>query len=266
MTPQSVGQLATPLSVWPSNGKHTEPSSTLTADQNHLPIPNKSVVGASRPDSTSLVQPEREASKPCHVGENCNNLTDVIDTNLYTRNLEFYGSASLVVFLRDIQRMSGNQVAASERSLASLLHNTKFTPDTSIASPLATIESGTSHDRYYFRMARQFLDAYFLNIHYIQPLFDKTDFYSRCEDLWFNEQHKQSLIFIALYYAAMSLGSLVMTAEDSDSSTFDRFAWSRKLFHEATTLVTRLGTATNIEMAQCFYMLVSATQTMSMRS
>lgn len=37
----------------------------------------------------------------------------------------------------------------------------------------------------------------------------------------------------------------------------DRFTWSRKLFNEALAIVTRLGTATDLEMVQCFYMLVS---------
>ncbi|KAK5210322.1 hypothetical protein LTR41_003990 [Exophiala xenobiotica] len=187
--------------------------------------------------------------------------SDVMDTNLHTSNLEFYGSSSSVAFIRHLETLSNRQTTGPadeqpERSLASLLHNTEFQPDTSQSTP-ATREAAPNPERFQFRVARRFLDAYFSNIHHIQPLFEEDDFLARCEDLWFNRPAKQPLSFIALYYATLSLGSLVMTFEDPKLFGADRFTWSRKLFNEASAILTRLGTATDVEMVQCFYMMVS---------
>lgn len=186
---------------------------------------------------------------------------DVMDTNSHTRNLEFYGSSSSVAFLRHVQTISADSDtslggAHTEKSLATLLHNTGFQPDTAQSTPAVPRAADVNSDRFHFRVARRFLDGYFANIHHIQPLFDEESFFARCEDLWFNRPGTQPLSFIALYYATMSLGSLIMTSETSDISGSDRFAWSRKLFDKASGIVTRLGTATDIEMVQCFYMMV----------
>ncbi|KIW13897.1 hypothetical protein PV08_06678 [Exophiala spinifera] len=184
---------------------------------------------------------------------------DVMDTNLHTSNLEFYGSSSSVAFLRHMEMLSNSQntdsVGGQPRcSLASLLHNTEFCPDTPHNRQEAQ-EASTNSDRFHFRVARRFLDSYFSNIHRIQPIFEEEAFLSRCEDLWFNTPEKQSLSFVALYYATLSLGSLVMTFETPEVAGADRFTWSRRLFSRALAIVTRLGTATDIEMVQCFYMM-----------
>lgn len=189
-----------------------------------------------------------------------------MDTNLHTSNLEFYGSASSVAFLRHVETLSNCQTTGpvagpAERSLVSLLHNNDFQPNTphSMSVALAPREADLdpNQDRFHFRVARRFLDAYFSNIHHIQPLFEEEVFLARCEDLWFNRPDKQPLSFVALYYATLSLGSLVMTFENPEISGADRFTWSRKLFNEALAIVTRLGTATtSVEMVQCFYMMV----------
>lgn len=191
-----------------------------------------------------------------------NTASDVMDTNLHTSNLEFYGSASSVAFLRHVETLANRQntsslAESSERSLASLLHNTDFQPDTSHSIPLAPRDASSSSNRFYFRVARRFLDAYFSNIHHIQPLFEEDEFMARCEDLWFNRPSKQPLSFVALYYATLSLGSLVMTFETTEISGADRFSWSRRLFNDALAIVIRLGTTTDVEMVQCFYMMVS---------
>jgi len=191
-----------------------------------------------------------------------NTASDVMDTNLHTSNLEFYGSASSVAFLRHVETLSNCQtpgplVRPPERSLASLLHNTDFQPNTSHSMPVAAQEADLNPDRFHFRVARRFLDAYFSNIHHIQPLFEEEVFLARCEDLWFNRPGKQPLSFVALYYGTLGLGSLVNTFENPEISEADRFTWSRRLFKDALAIVTRLGTATDIEMVQCFYMMVS---------
>jgi hypothetical protein len=56
---------------------------------------------------------------------------DIVDTNFYTKNLEFYGASSSTAFLKHVEKMSeshNNESGGvrSEGSLASLLHNTNF--------------------------------------------------------------------------------------------------------------------------------------------
>lgn len=184
---------------------------------------------------------------------------DVMDTNAHTRNLEFYGAASSVAFLRHVEAISGSNngehvVAQSERSLASLLHNTDFWPH---STPRSTSGVGdSSNNRFYFRVARKFIEAYFTNIHYIQPTLDEDVFLTRCEDLWFGKPEKQPLSFIALYYAVLSLGCLVMVWDERELYGADRFSWSRKLFNDAAAILTQLTSTTDLEMVQCYYMMV----------
>lgn len=188
--------------------------------------------------------------------------SDVLDTNLHTNNIEFYGSASSVAFLRHVEILSNNQISGSatgvsELSLTSRLHNSDFRPSTSPRTPEVLRDAASSTERFQFRVARRFLDAYFSNIHYIQPLLNEETFLARCEDLWFGRANVQSISFLALYYATLSLGSLVMTMDEPKFAGADRFEWSRKFFNESLAIVTQLGTATDLEMVQCFYMLVS---------
>jgi hypothetical protein len=203
-------------------------------------------------DEPNLLTPQDSAS------------SDVIDTNTHTKNVEFYGGSSSVAFLRHVETMSNNHSVAgiahgaSERSLASLLHNTEFQPNSTQSPSLSEKNSQIDSSRFYFRIARRFLDAYFSNIHHIQPLFEEEQFLARCEDLWFDRPEQQPLSFIALYYATLSLGSLVMVWEDrGDTYGADRFSWSRKLFNDALGIVRQLGSATDVDMVQCYYMLVS---------
>lgn len=185
---------------------------------------------------------------------------DVMDTNAHTQNMEFYGAASSVAFLRHVEDISGGDnsehiAGSSERSLASLLHNTNFLPYSTPRTLSGTGEK--TGDRFCFRIARRFIEAYFSNIHHIQPIMDEETFLSRCEDLWFGKADKQPMSFIALYYVILSLGSLVMTWDDSEIYGAGRFSWSRRLFDEAAAIVTQLGAETDLEMAQCYYMMVS---------
>lgn len=185
---------------------------------------------------------------------------DIVDTNSYTKNLEFYGASSSTAFLKHVETMSETHVCESgsgrsERSLASLLHNTNFRP---YSTPSTLTENApATNDRFYFRVARKFIEAYFSNIHCVQPIFDEEIFLARCEDLWFDKHEKQSLVFIALYYITLSLGSLVMIWDEREIYGQDRFSWSRKFYNEAVTIVTQLGSETNLEMVQCYYLMVS---------
>ncbi|KAJ5782578.1 hypothetical protein N7457_004352 [Penicillium paradoxum] len=181
--------------------------------------------------STSVHRPQREAlspfiassiRQPARRGLSISqHLTvpfpDVMDTNLHTKSLEFYGASSSVAFLQHVDDISGN--------------NTSEQLPYSTPSILTGIGDG-SNDRFYFRVGRRFLDAYFSNIHCIQPIFDQEEFLTRCEDLWFGKYERQPMTFFALYYATLSLGSLVMVWDEGEIYGGDRFSWSRKLFNQ----------------------------------
>ncbi|KAF9887692.1 hypothetical protein FE257_009645 [Aspergillus nanangensis] len=178
---------------------------------------------------------------------------DVMDTNSHTSGLEFYGASSSVAFLRHVENISlgdtSEQIAGNQRkSLASILHNTDFQPHS--ATPSSFSEAGEGiNDRFHFRVARTFLEAYFSNIHYIQPIFDEEAFFARCEDLWFDNRSKNPVSFTALYYATLSLGSLVMAWDHGEVHGADRF------FEQAAGIITQLGSGTDLEMVQCYYMM-----------
>lgn len=214
--------------------------------------------GAQLPLVLSSAQPQvrRSLSVSQHSAPP---FTEIVDTNLHTKSLEFYGASSSVAFLRHVDDISGNDtseqlVGRTEPSLASMLHNINFQP-CSTPSIVSGISNG-SNDRFYFRVGRKFLDAYFSNIHCIQPIFDEEEFLTRCEDLWFGKLERQPVSFVALYYATLSLGSLVMVWDEGEIYGEDRFSWSRKLFNQALGVVTQLGSGTDLEMVQCYYMMV----------
>lgn len=185
---------------------------------------------------------------------------DIVDTNAHTKNLEYYGASSSVAFLRHVDNIAGDHVTEHitgnpERSLASLLHNTSFRPYTTPSTFSEPIQG--NNDRFYFRVARRFIEAYFSNIHNVQPVFDKEVFLARCEDLWFDKSEKQPRSFVALYYVTLSLGSLVMDWDVHKIYGADRFSWSRRFFNEAVSIVTQLCSGTDLEMVQCYYMMVN---------
>ncbi|KAJ5812862.1 hypothetical protein N7447_009885 [Penicillium robsamsonii] len=218
---------------------------------------NRARGGAQSPPILSSAQPSvrRSLSLSQHPAAP---FTEIVDTNLHTKSLEFYGASSSVAFLRHVDDISGNDtseqlVGRTEPSLASMLHNTNFQPY-STPSIVSGISEG-SNNRFYFRVGRKFLDAYFSNIHCIQPIFDQEEFLTRCEDLWFGKLERPPVSFVALYYATMSLGSLVMVWDEGKIYGGDRFSWSRKLFNQALGIVTQLGSGTDLEMVQCYYMM-----------
>lgn len=190
-------------------------------------------------------------------------VSELTDTNPHTSNLEFYGASSSVSFLRHVESMSNGQVSGSidpglpERSLTSLLHNPGFKPASTHGTSTPGSDNTAPADRFYFRIAQRFLDAYFSNIHHIQPLFDEESFLSRCESLWFNNPEQPPLSFVALYYSVLSLGCLVTTSEDWGKHGCHRTTWSRKLLGEALGLTNQLGSTTDLEITQCYYMIVS---------
>lgn len=241
-----------------ANSSHTVLQEAAHTDQIRLYSLAKHHEQATEPSLSNV----ELTSTATYVEKPIIDVSDVWRTNIHTSNLEFYGAASSVSFLHQMAALSnGRNIGKSDRpaecSLAPLLHNSEFTPDQLRSTPPEPQQPDVVPDRWYFRVARQFLDAYFSNIHYIQPLFEKDNFLARCEDLWFGKHEKQPLAFTALYYATLSLGSLVMTFESTTVLGSDRFTWSRKLFREALKILNSLGTGVSVEITQCYYMMVS---------
>lgn len=247
--------MADTVGVWSSNLDQTAQVGERPLEVVSQPLQQSTV-------AASMAAVNENSHTPSSTITPRNTASDVIETNFYNSNLEFYGLASSVAFLRHVETLSncpltGQVARPSEYSLASRLYNTDFQPDTSHQVSLAPSNTGLNSNHFYFRVARRFLDAYFSSIHHIQPLVDEDIFLARCEDLWFGRSSKQPLSFVALYYATLSLGSLVMPYETPGISDADRFMWSRKLYNEASVIMTRLGNTTDIEMVQCAYMMVN---------
>lgn len=184
---------------------------------------------------------------------------DVTDTNPHTNSIEFYGGSSSIAFLRQVQIKCDVGTKAIESgvrpSLVSMLYNTAFSP-LLLEEPAPRKDTPIDEGRFYFRVSTKFLDGYFENIHHIQPILEKDEFVTRCEDLWFGRSQKQTHSFHALYYSVMSLGALVRVWDKSTICGMDRFQWSRKLFAEARLVINRLGTTTDLEMVQCLFIMV----------
>ncbi|OAL20631.1 hypothetical protein AYO22_08640 [Fonsecaea multimorphosa] len=190
---------------------------------------------------------------------------DGADLNVHTQGWEYYGPSSPVAFLRKIPGLSEERSEyyaeqPSRTFLASLLHNNMF--------PLTPAEGALTHtdpetfarERLYFRVSRKFIDAYFDNLHHIQPALNQERFMTRCEELWFGHQVTYPSTFIALYYSVLSLGALLAHPKRSKFHGLEHFEWSRILFREACEAMLRLGHYTNLDMVQCYYMMAKIAQ------
>ena len=161
---------------------------------------------------------------------------EVSEVNQHTRDTEFHGPTSSLAFLAAVQQhpdTDGSQTGGSiSQSLVSAFHNDSFSPPIARSTP--TDNQALSSNRHYFRQSRFFLDGYFQNLHFIHPIIDRTDFYARCEDLWFDRSEKQNPSFIALYYAVMGLGAIVQEWDEETIDGRGRFDWARKMFYLAS--------------------------------
>ena len=188
-------------------------------------------------------------------------MPDAADLNVHTQGWEYYGSSSPIAFLRKIPGLSEERTEcyteqASRTFFASLLHNSTF-PVAPAEGALSHTDIGTfSRERLYFRVSRKFIDAYFDNLHHIQPVLDQEKFMTRCEELWFCRQVTYPSPFIALYYSVLSLGAFLTHPGSGKLNGLQHVEWSRKLFKEACEALLRLGHYTNLDMVQCYYMMV----------
>lgn len=188
---------------------------------------------------------------------------EVSGVNRHTRNVEFYGSSSSVALLSHVQRAGEIPEESSEdqdgEALVSNLHNHAFSP--AVDGVLGGHRPGrVTH----YPQCRNFLTNYFTSLHFVHPFLDKAEFLSRCEKLWSQEGdplHTSS--FAALYYSILSLGALVGPREEDPIGGISNVQWSRTFFDEAIARCHRLGMVTDLDMVQCYFMLVGFRQALS---
>lgn len=167
-------------------------------------------------------------------------------------SVEFHGASSSLALIRHMENLSEDGPDDStEYTISTLLR----VADRGVE--VSANDHDESSDRHYFRAARKFLDAYLCGIHHVQPIFEQDDFLARCEDLWFDRVGQQPRSFLALYFATLSLGSLVSPQYHFPLAGEDRLTWSRKLYQEAMHILDSLGDHTNVETVQCWYVIVS---------
>jgi hypothetical protein len=253
--------MATSPQIFPDIGSRTATDYEAQVSSVVDLVPNSTHSGQTDAPSPILPLPTQLPAEPDHSmsQQAVSPLAEIVRMNHQTRSLEFYGASSSVAFLRRVHKLSGNNtcepvVGTVNPPLDDVLQNTN-TKSLTTPNIVSSIHDGCD-ERFYLRVGRNFLDAYFSTIHCIQPIFDREAFLTRCEDLWLANIERHSSSFSALCYATMSLGSLMMVWNEKRIHGEDRFDWSRKLFSQALTIITQLGSETNLEMIQCYYMLV----------
>lgn len=190
-----------------------------------------------------------------------NNQEDEInEINPHTLNREYHGPTSSLAFLAALDRRNPNaSICAPEvgaQALVSALHNDTFSPQSAPTSE----DQSLSESRYFFRQSRFFLDGYFENLHFIHPIIDRSLFLARCEDLWFGRVKKQSPSFVALYFAVMALGALTREWNGDSLEGLDRWAWSRKMFEQASIAMGKSPSKVDLETVQANIIMAKVCQ------
>ena len=189
-------------------------------------VPGQRQADGNHDDASEVPEPD-QASHDDEHGE-------VTEINMHTLNTEFHGPTSSLAFLATVQQHAQEDTSSANRpsqSLVSAFHNESFSPESTLQK--SGEEQSLSSNRYYFRQSRFFLDGYFQNLHFIHPVIDRADFFTRCEDLWFGQSDKQPRSFVALYYAVLSLGAIIQEWDEDKVDGMGRFEWSRKMFRHA---------------------------------
>ncbi|KAK8244626.1 putative C6 transcription factor [Phyllosticta capitalensis] len=190
--------------------------------------------------------------------------TEIVEVNPHTRNVEFHGNTSSVAFigrLREEYGCSDNdnqdkpQTSSQKQSLVSTFHNDVFRTQCKDAQGFEDCL-----DNQMFPQCYVFLETYFNKLHYIHPILDKENFYSRCDDLWQGRFQNQSRSFIALYFSLISLGALIRTWTEEKINGMGRFEWSRMLFEKAQHALGFPGSCNDLEAAQAYIFLAKVCQ------
>ncbi|KAJ5927201.1 hypothetical protein N7516_008974 [Penicillium verrucosum] len=178
--------------------------------------------------------------------------------NSHTRDVEFYGSSSSVALLSQIQRTGDESEGGDASSLLSTLHNPAFGPAKFETTRKSYREIDYPNTSSWFPQCRGFLEAFFTTIHYVHPILNKPTFLQRCEVLRSGSEADglQLSSFTALYFSVLSLGALVGIRDDEPIDGVDNLQWSRKFFEKAKACCNQIGMVTDLEMTQCYFMLV----------
>ncbi len=184
---------------------------------------------------------------------------EVSGINHHTRNVEFYGRSSSVALLSQVQQSGNEPTTLTEGgvdagAIVSNLHNPAFTPP---GVPNVACQDGGAVTPSHYPQCRGFLHGFFASIHYIHPIIDKPAFLKRCELLWSGTgEAKRNSSFTALYYSVLSLGALVGLRDDEPIDGVSNLQWSRKFFDLARSICNSLGMVTDLNMVQCFVLMV----------
>ncbi|KAL5116020.1 hypothetical protein ACEQ8H_006138 [Pleosporales sp. CAS-2024a] len=185
---------------------------------------------------------------------------EISGVNRHTDGIEFYGSSSSFALLSRVQCL-GQEPRDNENTagLVSSLHNPTFQTTQSECHEAGSVAGTTQPD--YYPQCRRFIEDFFTSIHYIHPILNKQDFLQKCEGLRSsgrdeNGTHQLSS-FIALYYSVLSVGAIVGIRDEDYIDGLSNLQWSRKFFSLALARVQQIGLITNLEIVQCFFMMVS---------
>lgn len=184
---------------------------------------------------------------------------EISEVNRHTRDVEFYGSSSSFALLSHVRR-TGQRLRNDEddAQLVSNLHNPNFRT-TPTGSHGEALDADFSHANHYSQ-CRNFVESFFSSIHYIHPILDRREFLQKCQALWSdntdNVGNHPTSSFVALYYSVLSLGAIVAVREEDSTDGLSNLQWSRKFFEIARTYCSQLGLVTDLEMVQCYFMMV----------
>lgn len=184
---------------------------------------------------------------------------EISGVNRHTRDVEFYGSSSSFALLSQIRRTGQiRQDDEDGAQLVSSLHNPAFrtTPTASHGEGMDVDIDRANH----YPQCSGFVESFFTTIHYIHPILEKREFMQKCEALWLsnsdNIAHNPTSSFVALYYSVLALGAIFAVREEESMNGLSNLQWSRKFFDIARTCCNQLGLVTDLEMVQCFFMMV----------
>jgi hypothetical protein len=234
-------------------------SASATAQgQQAEPLDAVSQIGEVTPGSQGDRIARADSVSTLGTGSKQNTGQEVSGINHHTHNVEFYGRSSSVALLSQVQQSGGETSALTEGgvdagAIVSNLHNPAFTPPGGHNGGQEVALATPSH----YPQCRGFLRGFFASIHYIHPIIDKAAFLQRCELLWSGKgEAKRNSSFTALYYSVLSLGALVGLRDDEPVGGISNLQWSRKFFDEARSICNKLGMVTDLDMVQCYILMV----------
>lgn len=200
-------------------------------------------------ESSNVGPPTPNSASPWALREQ-----EVFSVNAHTQSTEFYGSSSSITRLSQIYHETDPQQGNAD-VLLSTIHNPDFRP----AQSRRLSGGGTEIPvRNWYPQCRGFIEAYFTSLHYIHPILDKRPFLDACEALWVGSAAEDQGLstFEALYFSVLSLGAIIGVRDDEPIDGIDNLEWSRQFFQIAKDRCTRLGMVTDLEITQCYFILV----------